>query len=69
MAPNVAIPGTSDFDGDGDADVAFAFRVEDAGIQCNDTQLSLTGYTYAGQPIEGSDTITTTECEASGCHP
>ncbi|MDP6150432.1 MAG: hypothetical protein QGH46_04275 [Gammaproteobacteria bacterium] len=68
-APNVAIPGPGDFDSDGDSDVAFGFRVEESGILCGDTGATLTGFTYSGVPIEGSDTITTMECQTSACHP
>ena len=50
-------------------DVAFGFRIEDSGILCDDTEVTLTGETYAGQPFVGTDDITTVECTSSSCHP
>ena len=48
-----------DVDGDGDVDLLFHFRNEDAGIQCGDTEVALTGETFDGRAFRGSDTIRT----------
>jgi hypothetical protein len=49
----------SDVDGDGDLDLMFHFRLADTGIQCGDTEASLTGETYDGRAVMGVDFITT----------
>lgn len=52
-----------DADGDGDLDLVLHFRTQDTGIQCGNTSASLTGETFSGQAIEGSDSIKTSGCE------
>jgi hypothetical protein len=52
-----------DVDGDGYPDLVLHFKTEDTGIQCGDTSASLTGETFDGQPIEGSDSIRTVGCK------
>jgi hypothetical protein len=52
-----------DVDKDGDIDLLFHFRTQETGIQCGDTSASLTGKTFDGQAIEGSDSIQTVGCE------
>jgi sugar lactone lactonase YvrE len=52
-----------DVDGDGDDDLVLHFRTQDTGIQCGDTSASLTGETFSGQMIEGSDSINTVGCK------
>jgi hypothetical protein len=52
-----------DVDGDGDTDMILHFNAQDAGIQCGDTSPSLTGETFGGQVIEGSDSIRTVGCK------
>jgi dipeptidyl aminopeptidase/acylaminoacyl peptidase len=52
-----------DVDGDGDDDLVLHFRTQDTGIQCGDTSASLTGETFGGQMIEGSDSINTVGCK------
>ncbi|MDW7726749.1 MAG: hypothetical protein SCH70_06470, partial [Candidatus Methanoperedens sp.] len=42
------------------------FNTQDTGIQCGDTQVTLTGKTYDGQDITGMDSIVTTGCGGSG---
>ena len=51
-----------DVDGDGDDDMVLHFRTQETGIQCGDTSASLTGQTFDGTPIEGSDAIQTVGC-------
>jgi hypothetical protein len=51
-----------DVDGDGDTDLILHFNTQDTGIQCGDTSASLTGETFSGQAIQGSDSIVTVGC-------
>ena len=51
-----------DADGDGDLDLVLRFRTQDTGITCGATAASLTGETFTGQPITGSDSIKTVGC-------
>jgi hypothetical protein len=46
-----------DVDGDGDIDLVFHFRHSETGLTCSDTIGALTGKTYSGQNISGSDAI------------
>jgi len=46
-----------DVDGDGDADLIAMFRVIETGITCTDTQINLSGATFAGEAIWGKDVI------------
>jgi hypothetical protein len=48
-----------DVDGDGDLDLLFRFRTADTGIQCGDTEATLTGMTFDGQAITATDAIQT----------
>jgi probable HAF family extracellular repeat protein len=68
-APNRAYPWAVDVGNDGDTDVMFGFRTQDAGIFCGDTEVSLTGATFAGERIKATDTITTSDCVSTSCHP
>lgn len=52
-----------DVDGDGDTDMIFHINTQDTGIECGDTSASLTGETFDGQAIVGSDTINTVGCK------
>jgi len=52
-----------DVDGDGDTDMILYFNTEDAGIACGDTSASVTGKTFAGKMIKGSDSIKTVDCK------
>jgi hypothetical protein len=55
-----------DVDGDGDTDLILHFNTQQSGIQCGHTSASLTGATFSGQKIEGSDSIKTAGCPAGG---
>jgi hypothetical protein len=61
-------PIISDVDGLHGADTTLTFWTEETGILCNDTEVSLTGDTYAGDAIQGSDTIDASDCVSGGCH-
>jgi Tol biopolymer transport system component len=52
-----------DVNGDGALDVNFHFKTQDTGILCQEISAFLTGKTVSGQPIEGSDAITTVGCK------
>ena len=52
----------NDADGDGDLDLVLHFPTQDTGIQCGDTEASLTGETFGGQSIQGSDSVVTAGC-------
>lgn len=52
-----------DVDGDGDTDLVFHFERESTDIQCGNISASLTGQTFDGQMIVGSDSITIVGCE------
>lgn len=46
-----------DVDGDGDIDLMFHFRLGDTGLDCASTEGTLSGETFDGQAIEGTDAI------------
>jgi hypothetical protein len=52
-----------DADGDGDLDLVLHFNTQETGILCGDISTTLTGVTYDGRRIEGSDTIKTIGCK------
>jgi len=52
-----------DVDGDGDTDLLMHFRTQETGIACGDTSAALTGETFAGDAIEGADSIETVGCK------
>jgi hypothetical protein len=59
-APVVSV--LTDIDRDGDIDQLLSFRTQDTDIQCGATSASLTGETFSGQEIQGSDAIVTVGC-------
>ena len=52
-----------DVDGDGDIDLILQFNTQNTGIVCGETSASLTGQTFGGQVIQGSDSIRTVPCK------
>jgi hypothetical protein len=68
-APNTLDPITGLLDGDSNTDLLVGFSMLDSGIACGDTEIEMTGTLYSCQPIEGVDSIPTTDCETTGCHP
>lgn len=52
-----------DVDHDGDADLFVFFKTRKTGIACGDAEATLTGETFAGQAIIGTDTIRTVGCD------
>ena len=59
----------SNMGGDSAPDISFAFNSTDTGIVCDDTSVELTGETYSGEPVSGTDSIETINCESTSCHP
>ena len=53
------------FDKDGDNDLVIHFRTQETGIACGDTEATLTGETFTGEMILGSDMILTV---GKNCH-
>lgn len=51
-----------DVEGDGDADRILHFRTQSTGITCGATSASLTGQTFSGQAIKGTDSVRTVGC-------
>src|SRR5262249_50726369 len=51
-----------DVDKDGDLDLVLQFRTQQTGITCGTLSASLTGQTFDGQSIMGSDSIKTIGC-------
>ncbi|MFQ5932184.1 MAG: hypothetical protein ACE5MM_07235 [Nitrospiraceae bacterium] len=47
----------ADVDGDGDIDLVLHFRFGETGLTCDSTDATLTGSTFGGIPIEGSDSV------------
>ncbi len=52
----------ADIDRDGDTDLVLYFQTEETGIVCGDTEATLTGETFEGVPITGTDAIVTLGC-------
>lgn len=51
-----------DVDEDGDLDMILQFNTNETGIQCGETEASLTGMTINSQDIKGTDVIMTVPC-------
>jgi len=54
-----------DVDDDGDIDMILHFRTQDTGIALEDTEAVLTGETFEGRKIEGSDIVSAIERKGS----
>ena len=52
-----------DVDGDGDLELVLHFRTQDTGIVCGATSATLTGNTFTGHAISGSDSVNTVGCK------
>ena len=67
FGPNTAIEShgrahVKDVDGDGDSDLLLHFNTQETGIACGDTGATLTGETFGGDPVNGTDAINTVNC-------
>lgn len=51
-----------DIDRDGDEDLLLYFQIEDTGIACGDTEATLSGETFEGVPVSGTNSIVTIGC-------
>jgi hypothetical protein len=52
-----------DVDEDGDLDLLLHFNTQETGITCGDTEATLTGETFSGESITGSDSVVTVNCD------
>jgi hypothetical protein len=52
-----------DLNGDGMPDMMFKFAIQEISIECGDTEATLSGQTWDGQDVTGTDTINTVRCE------
>jgi len=52
-----------DVNRDGVADLLFKFKIRKTGIVCGDTEATLTGETFGGTAITGSDMVKTIKCK------
>ncbi|KGK97722.1 hypothetical protein LI82_08045 [Methanococcoides methylutens] len=60
FGPNDVSPlrwATEDVDKDGDLDLVFHFRTQETGVEAGDTEATLTGETFDGTNIEGTDSV------------
>ena len=68
--PHVAeLVGVENVDGLHGPDLVTQFSVQSSAIFCDDTEVSITGYTSNGEYISGTGAIDATECESGSCHP
>jgi hypothetical protein len=51
-----------DYNRDGFSDLILIFNLSETGIACGDTKATLTGETYSGEAIQGSDSFTVKSC-------
>ena len=51
-----------DVNGDGFVDMVFHFRTQNADLACGDTGATLTGETFGGDAIAGTDAVKTVGC-------
>jgi hypothetical protein len=70
LQENVAeLVGVENVDGLHGPDMVTKFSVQSSAIFCDDTEVSITGYTNNGDYISGVGAIDATQCETGGCHP
>ena len=65
FGPSKAVPikiKKNDINRDGITDLVLTFKTKDMAISCEDTEATLTGETYDGMLIEGSDLLTVKKC-------
>ena len=69
-APALNVPGNiRDANNDGNPDQQVRFRIADTGILCeHPDDVELSGETYGGVEIYGSDFVTTPDCPEASCH-
>jgi hypothetical protein len=46
-----------DIDGEGDIDLVFKFKVQELDLTASSTDAALTGETFSGNPLEGTDSV------------
>ena len=51
-----------DVDDNGNMDVVLHFNTQDSGIACGDIEATLTGETFGGEAITGTDSVTIVKC-------
>lgn len=51
-----------DYNRDGFSDLILTFKLNETGFACGDTEATLTGETYGGDAIQGSDDFTVSPC-------
>ena len=68
-AVNNSQPVFDDYDGDLHGDILLVFATQDSGIECGDTEVNISGETYAGKSFMAEAAINTVDCSATGCHP
>ena len=52
-----------DYNRDGFSDLILRFNLSETGIDCGDVEATLTGETYSGDAIQGSDSFTVERCQ------
>jgi len=62
-------PQVYDVDGQFGSDTVARFNVQDSGIFCDDTEVTLTGATYSGDAFTATDSIDASSCQTGQCHP
>ena len=55
----------TDIDADGDLDLLVHFKVQELGLSCGETEVTLLGATYSGVPIIGVESIQTKGCNGN----
>ena len=64
-APAVHGGHIEDVDGNGILDLVLHFKTQETGIACGDTSSTLTGETFLGEAIEGSDSVVIRGCRSA----